>query len=1224
MSAPTRRRALLIGNENHEDARFAKLPSARADVWQMQQVLEHRNIGAFLEVRSAIDLTGDQMRYEIAEFLDDCGEDELALLYVSGHGARLVQAGGQFHFIAVDTDFDHVAETAVSAGFVNELLEQCAAPQKVVMIDCCRSGGFAVGLRTTDTVPPPTAKSGEAALLTSRGVYVLSSSRAGEDSYSGADRPEGPEPSVFTHEVVQALRTGKVGRDGTGEVSVADLFEYVNRRMRTTGSKQVPVHSAQGVDDRIVIAGCPLGTAPQLAPLTRTTAPGVVADGRTPRTPPNTSPRSQPRWKDLLGYYRDCVLSDVSEPPLLSVTDHRSYVCLEGAERLLSGELDEDLCIPMPAKAAPLIKAVEEGGAELWAGYPAVVLQGAAGTRHRGTTRFAPLLIRAVEPVVDGDEIRLRPYGPVLPHPQLAKEKLGEEAAEDLAATYQPSWHAGQHDRMAVDVRHLLTQEYELPCVQEPRPDALAGQIDITSPGDGARNASVLFLVPRDIVATKKLLKDLDAIEEKAGQITTTALAALSPDARERAEPPPMRAQESVRLVTPLPCNESQQKVLVSAMTHRLTVATGPPGTGKSQLVANLVATAEAAGEKVLVASTNNRAVDEVWERCEKLVPGSLVRTGSSEHKGRTEPAALQALHSVAPPECNPETARVRLTVAEEAMAAARADLARRATAERRLLEHGQARERHAAALGVAVDRLTGHVPPDLARRAEQAASARFFGEWRRARLLRRVGVPVPPAGTASACAALAGFGRAEAGWRDEMARMAAAFDDDALAAALSAAETGVQDASSALLSSTVRTSARDRRALITALIKAQAANGSDWSALAQALHAVPGWAVTCLSARRFPPNAALFDLVIIDEASQCGIPQVLPLLFRARRALIIGDVMQLPHITMVGAQREAMLRSEHGLRPEWLEKYRLAFRRHSAFHAAERATGGSLLLDEHFRCHPKIAAFANERFYGGGLNILTDVRGRPALPGRPALLWSDVPGQAERQGSSWVNRTEIGKVVDSVAYLLGQLPPDATIGVVTPFKAQADAIQRRVGRDRVRVGTVHTFQGGERDVMIFSLVAGRGMRSGTIRWAESRLNLWNVAVTRARSHLIVVGDAGLWQRRAGLGAALLASSRSEETAASEQDPDMLARLYKTLSGRHPDGTVELGLTANGHLVDAVVRTDTDSISVLLDPGAAPNTDPARHLRLILRRRDLVDTGHGRAVRLPAWRLFEH
>ncbi|MFI6541588.1 caspase family protein [Nonomuraea sp. NPDC050547] len=106
------------------------MPSTQADVWQLRQVLEHRNIGAFASVQPMTDLTADDMRQAISEFLEQCEQDELVLVYVSGHGTRLVQAGGEFFFIATDTDCDRISETGVSAGFVNEQLEQCWARKR--------------------------------------------------------------------------------------------------------------------------------------------------------------------------------------------------------------------------------------------------------------------------------------------------------------------------------------------------------------------------------------------------------------------------------------------------------------------------------------------------------------------------------------------------------------------------------------------------------------------------------------------------------------------------------------------------------------------------------------------------------------------------------------------------------------------------------------------------------------------------------------------------------------------------------------------------------------------------------------------------------------------------------------------------------------------------------------------------------------------------------------
>jgi hypothetical protein len=90
----TKRRALLIGNGHYDDDRFGPLASTRADVWGLGQVLQHRNIGAFVSVRTESDLTADDMRQAIGEFLEEREPDELAFVYVSGHGVRLARGGG--------------------------------------------------------------------------------------------------------------------------------------------------------------------------------------------------------------------------------------------------------------------------------------------------------------------------------------------------------------------------------------------------------------------------------------------------------------------------------------------------------------------------------------------------------------------------------------------------------------------------------------------------------------------------------------------------------------------------------------------------------------------------------------------------------------------------------------------------------------------------------------------------------------------------------------------------------------------------------------------------------------------------------------------------------------------------------------------------------------------------------------------------------------------------
>ena len=272
--------------------------------------------------------------------------------------------------------------------------------------------------------------------------------------------------------------------------------------------------------------------------------------------------------------------------PLMSVDEaDERYVCLPGVERLLSGDLDDTGSIPLPEEAADLVEQAVREDAELWYGYPAVVLMTMASGESYRTPQFAPLFIRQVEVVADAQGPRLKPYGEPKLHPQLAADRLDADAAKEMIRTYQSHWHGGMHSQMVQEVRVFLC-DFGLSDVQPLRPDDLESKIDTRTPVQGARNAAVLFLVSHENQASAGLLKDLDYIAKNIGSINRTALGSLLDTLAAQQESVVVGWQQ----VTPLPLNEGQEAVLRSAMTRRLTVATGPPGTGKSQLVVNLVA----------------------------------------------------------------------------------------------------------------------------------------------------------------------------------------------------------------------------------------------------------------------------------------------------------------------------------------------------------------------------------------------------------------------------------------------------------------------------------------------------------------------------------------------------------------------------------------------------------------------------------------------------------
>ncbi|MDN5916649.1 MAG: AAA domain-containing protein [Pseudonocardia sp.] len=1199
MSGNLRRRALLVGTEIYHDPQFARLPSTRADTTELRGVLEDRTIGGF-DVTVGSDLTAAQMRSEILDFCRDSDAEELTLVYISGHGAR--GPDGEFVFVATDTEFQRLSDTGVPAGFVNSCLEDCYAGQRIAVFDTCESGSFSLGFRTRETKGAGTASPAPVVPLRARGVYVLASSDVAQSSYSGPESTVAdPTPSVFTGAVVEILREGSAGASTSGFVSVDDLYDAVHHRLLALDPPQTPLKSSNGVIGSMTIAARPMGRSPR----------AVDERGRDTAAPAAESGGSEPDWPTLLRYYADVVRAESGRPPLLTVGSD-DHVVLTGAERALRGEFDADGTIALPEGAEALVQnAAADYGPTLWMGWPTVVLHHEEpGGRPLRVPGCAPLLMRRVQVVAGGQDIRLRPEGEIVPHPGLAAAWLGEEEAAALAASYQPTWHSGESAAMARDAGHLLTDTFALPCIEELRPERLTSHIDVATAGPGARNAAVLFGITAD-TATVGLLKDFGKILQNPTSVPGTALAALYPGA------PAVPAAPEVPLTMPLPANPAQQAVLHSAMTQRLTVATGPPGTGKSQLVVDAVATAVAAGQSVLVASTNNRAVDEVHERCERILPGMMLRTGNAAAR-TVESRGLESLRQSSPARRSPETRKQALAHARRELATAESRLRDVATSESELVELGEVGSRGEHVLGSTGAELGKQLGPDWGTRAASLARAWFFGEWRRGRFLEPTGCALES--TAATCEAIAHLADVER--RLQSARSAAAGhpDDTDLLDELDRAQRTCAERAAESVAGTVLDLTRDGERQVRELWQAGQRRGPDWGELGRARRYLRSWAVTSLSVRRFPPDPAAFDLVIIDEASQCTIPSIVPLLYRATRALVIGDAMQLPHISSVRAEADMALRVRWDVSRRWLADHRLSPVRHSAFAAAEQAAGEPLLLDEHYRCHPDIAEVANRLFYQGRLAVLTDLRSpqRVRVEG-PAIVWRDVAGAAEhgRAGKSWHNPAEAEEVVRIVEALLAGLPPEATIGVVTPYRPQADALEQRLSShgDRVRSGTAHRFQGGERDVMVLSLVAGRNHQPRRFDWVDQQPELWNVAITRARSQLIVVGDAELWARRGRVGAELLRAARgTSATAGTPLDDELAQRLYSVLVDvAGPD--VELGASVDGHRADGLLP---DGRPVIVDPGSGPDGDGGAHLHRILQRSRLLGP---HALRIPAWTL---
>ena len=172
------------------------------------------------------------------------------------------------------------------------------------------------------------------------------------------------------------------------------------------------------------------------------------------------------------------------------------------------------------------------------------------------------------------------------------------------------------------------------------------------------------------------------------------------------------------------------------------------------------------------------------------------------------------------------------------------------------------------------------------------------------------------------------------------------------------------------------------------------------------AMPVLPVWAVTNLSVRNnLPLQPRLFDLVVIDEASQCDIASALPLLVRGARALVIGDAKQLIHITSLRKNRERRIAERWGLTEEQTGTFSFVSR--SCYDlSSTRVKASPIFLDMHFRSPPGIIGFADINFYGGKMEWCNNLR---PPDGSRTVTWIDVEGASERGigGRSWTNQEE-------------------------------------------------------------------------------------------------------------------------------------------------------------------------------------------------------------------------
>ncbi len=607
-----------------------------------------------------------------------------------------------------------------------------------------------------------------------------------------------------------------------------------------------------------------------------------------------------------------------------------------------------------------------------------------------------------------------------------------------------------------------------------------------------------------------------------------------------------------------LPLNDEQEMAVRSALSADVTLIAGPPGTGKTQVVANLIINAAIAGQNVLFTSKNNNAVDVVVKRVNALnkdLPLVLRYEKSAKQCISDYTQLWEKAKTKNDSYSDAIDAYKRLYTSYDAKRAQKIQI----VYNRNRLDE---LEQSVCAIRVKYPQLIGVLTIDEVDEIKNAYSAfldnrkslqegpeRLLDKLFKERWGKRIvddlntdaqsinsfmtkyhpGLNVTPQMT-------------EREWMSFDNEFNSLIDDLGLIADYNSLLTQMCDSASleqldaAMMTEHIELQAKAKTAWnswlnqhIGTFNTQNRGELHDYISLLEHNHVddytpalkqmMPVSAITSLSARRrLPFREAVYDLLIIDEASQCDIASMIPLLMRAKRVAVIGDKKQLNHICLLSKQTDLSLILSNEIEPRW------SYRGSSIYDLAESMTESEniIQLRDHHRSFLDIIQFSNQEFYDNTLRIATDYsRLQSPNNGKPILgmQWMDVKGKTVRpENGGAYNLKEAEGVIRILRRLAMELDFDGSIGVTTPFHLQAEMITKALERDaelhnhlelhnKILIDTVHKFQGDERDVIVFSPVVSVGTKSQSLMFLKSTGNLFNVAITRARALLVTVGD---------------------------------------------------------------------------------------------------------------------
>jgi hypothetical protein len=234
--------ALLIGNTEYDDAGLSHLRAPEADVRTLADLLADPQVGEFDSITTLLNKPYSTVSIAIADLFADKKPFDLLFFYFSGHG--VLDEQGRLYLLCKDSRRSRLSVTAIQALFLKDEMDRCRSKQQVLVLDCCHSGAFAQGAKGavgTQVVTDFT--------FHGQGRYILTATDKTQFAWEGDQLIGEAKNSLFTHFLIDGIRSGSADLNGSGQITLDELYDFVYQQVVAVTPNQKPrkiVYDQQG------------------------------------------------------------------------------------------------------------------------------------------------------------------------------------------------------------------------------------------------------------------------------------------------------------------------------------------------------------------------------------------------------------------------------------------------------------------------------------------------------------------------------------------------------------------------------------------------------------------------------------------------------------------------------------------------------------------------------------------------------------------------------------------------------------------------------------------------------------------------------------------------------------------------------------------------------------------------------------------------------------------